>query len=130
MPKILDALTAADRRRLTGPALRAFWNLARLWELTDDEQMKLLDITSRSTLVRWRSGRVVMLRVETLERLSLLFGVFRALNELFGPGDMADHWVRKPNRAPLFRGGSALDLMLSGRIEDLRDVRRYLDAVL
>ena len=118
--------TRADRQRLTGPGLRAFWNLARLWSLTDGEQMRLLGISSKSTLRRWREGRVRALREDTFERLSLIFGIFRAINELLGPGEQADRWVRTPNRAPLFGGRSALDLMLSGRVVDLHAVRDYL----
>lgn len=118
--------TAAERERLTGPGLRAFWNLAGLWSLTDQEQMSLLGISSKSTLRRWREGRVTALHGDTFERLSLIFGIFRAINELLGPGEHADRWVRAPNRAPLFGGRSALDLMLSGRVVDLHAVRDYL----
>ena len=40
----------------------------------------------------------------------------------------ADEWVRKPNTAPPFGGGSALERMLSGQVADLYVVRQYLDA--
>lgn len=128
--KTIDQLDRGDRQRLTGPALRAFWNLARVWALTDAELMNLLGITSRATLRRWRSGQVKALRRDTFERLSLLLGIFRALNELFGRSQLADGWIRRPNRAPLFDGRSALEFMLCGTIEHLRQTRRYLDAVL
>jgi uncharacterized protein (DUF2384 family) len=128
--KTIDQLNLADRRKLTGSALRALWNLARLWALTDTERLKLLGITSKSTLRRWRKGQVTALRRDTFERISLLFGIFRVLNELFGPSGVADEWIRRPNRATLFQGRSALEFMLSGRVEDIRAVRDYLEAVL
>ena len=128
--KTIEQLSYADRRRLTGPGLRAFWNLARLWSLTDDEQMGLLGISSRATLRRWRLGRVSALKVGTLERLSLTFGIFKAINQLFGPGELADQWIRLPNRAPVLGGRTALELMLGGRIEDLYAVRNHLDRAL
>jgi hypothetical protein len=34
-----------------------------------------------------------------------------------------------PNDAPLFKGRSALEYMLSGRFEDLVAVRHYLEAM-
>ncbi|HQZ88259.1 MAG TPA: MbcA/ParS/Xre antitoxin family protein, partial [Gammaproteobacteria bacterium] len=40
----------------------------------------------------------------------------------------ANEWIKKPNSAPLFNGRSALDKMLAGKVIDLADVRRYLDA--
>lgn len=124
-----DLPALADRKRLTGPGLRAFWNLAGLWSLTDREQMTLLGISSKYTLRRWREGSVRALDGDTFERLSLIFGIFRAINELLGPGEHADRWVRAPNRAPLFGGRSALDLMLSGRVLDLHAVRDYLRGI-
>ena len=36
--------------------------------------------------------------------------------------------MRKPNKAPIFDGRSALDRMTDGSIEDLKIVRQYLDA--
>lgn len=128
--KTIEELTAADRRRLTGAALRIFWNLARLWSLTDDEQARLLGISSKTTLRRWRRSEVTALRRDTFERLSLLFGIFLSVNQLFGQGETADRWVRLPNNAALFGGRCALDLMLSGRIKDLYDVRNYLEGQL
>jgi len=107
--KTIDQLDAADRRRLTGPGLRAFWNLARLWSLTEHEQMILLGISSRSTLRHWQRGQITALRRESLGRLSLIFGIFRAIGELFGATSLADEWIRLPNRAALFGGRSALD---------------------
>lgn len=128
--KTIEQLSYADRRRLTGPGLRGFWNLARLWSLTDHEQMGLLGISSKTTLRRWRLGSVTALKVGTFERLSLTFGIFRAINQLLGPGELADQWIRLPNQAPLFGGRTAIELMLSGSIEDLYDVRNYLDGAL
>ena len=40
----------------------------------------------------------------------------------------AAEWIKAPNTAALFGGHSALDKMLQGRVSDLCDVRRYLDA--
>jgi hypothetical protein len=39
----------------------------------------------------------------------------------------ADEWVRKPNKAQLFGGKSALDRMASGNVADLYVVRQYVD---
>lgn len=129
MLKGIDQLELADRRRLTGTALRGFWRLAHRWCLTDDEQLILLGISSKSTLLRWRRGNMTALRRITFERLSLLFRIFTALHQLFG-GALADEWIRLPNKAPLFGGRSALEHMFSGSIKDLYDTCDYLEGVL
>ncbi len=116
---------AAD---LGGAALRTFFNLARNWGLSEQEQMKLLGLNSRSTLHAWKSGRVSKVSRDTVERISYLLGIFKAVNILLPDAKRADDWIRLPNKAPLFGGRSALDRMTSGNIGDLYVVRQYLDA--
>lgn len=113
---------------LGGPALRTFFNLARTWGLSEQQQMKLLGLNSRSTLHAWKGGRVSKISRDTLERISYLLGIFKAINIMLPDTKRADEWIRLPNKAPLFGGRSALDRMTSGNIGDLYVVRRYLDA--
>lgn len=67
------------------------------------------------------------LKHDTLQRLSYVLGVYRALQVLYSQPKMADGWVMRPNAA--FGGGSALDRMLGGDVTDLAAARNYLDAV-
>lgn len=116
---------AAD---LGGAALRTFFKLARTWCLSEQEQMKLLGLSSRSTLHAWKGGRVSKVSRDTLERISYLLGIFKAINILLPDTRLADEWMRLPNKAPIFGGRSALDRMTTGNIGDLYVVRQYLDA--
>lgn len=113
---------------LGGPALRAFFNIAKAWGLSEQEQMKLLGLSSRSTLHSWKASRVSRVSRDTLERISYLLGIFKAINILLPDPKRADAWMRAPNKAPLFGGRSALDRMTTGNIGDLYAVRQYLDA--
>ena len=119
---------AIDRKELSPPALRAFFRIAELWELSVTEQMTLLGITARSTFFKWRKDTNVELPKDTLERISYLLGIYKALQILLPDPRAADTWVRQPNEAPVFGGRSALERMLSGHVADLFVVRRYLDA--
>ena len=113
---------------LGGAALRAFIGLAEAWGLTDQEQMKLLGLSDEPALSRLMSGdRSAMSRL-TIERISCLLGIFKAINILLPNQDRADAWLRSPNSAPPFAGRSALDLMTDGSVEDLYVARRHLDA--
>ena len=57
-------------------------------------------------------------------------GIHKALRILFSnQPERSYEWVSKENTAAPFNGRSALDYMLGGRVVDLADVRRYLDAV-
>lgn len=111
-----------------GAGLRAFAKIAELWQLSVAEQLTLLGITSRSTYFKWRKEPNPKLPRDTLERLSYLMGIYKALQLLLPDTQAADGWVRRPNDAPLFGGKSALERMLSGNVADLYIVRQYLDA--
>jgi len=114
-------------KELSGPGLRAFFGMATRWKLSTEEQMGLLGLgTRRSTLFHWKKHGGV-LPGDTLERISYLLGIYKALRILL-PGEEAAHaWIKKPNKAPLFGGKPALDRMLKG-VGDLYVVRQYLDA--
>ena len=108
--------------------LRTFFGIAEAWKLSPKEAMTLLGLRSRSTFHVWRDGKSGPLPRDTLERLSYVLGIYKALQMLLPSDEAADAWMRKPNAAPLFGGKSALDRLMSGNVSDLYEVRRYLDA--
>jgi len=109
-------------------ALRTFFRIAQAWDLSNEEQQKLLGC-GRSTFFDWKAGRIKAgLDGATLERLSHIFGIYAGLQILLPIPERADAWVKKPNTAPLFGGRSALERMLAGQVSDLFVVRQYLDA--
>jgi hypothetical protein len=116
--------------RLAAAGLRAFERIAAAWGLTVDEQLRLLGQPPRSTYFAWRKHpeRAALSR-DTLERLSNLLGIYKSLQILLPDAAAADAWVRQPNTAAPFGGGTALARMLAGNVSDLNLVRRYLDGV-
>lgn len=122
------ALPIERRRSLSGAALRTFFNIARDWRLSTQEQMQLLGLSASSTFFKWKKDPAVTLPRDTLERISYILGIYKALQILLPEQQAADNWVRKPNQAPPFGGRSALERMLSGNVADLFVVRQYLDA--
>jgi antitoxin Xre/MbcA/ParS-like protein len=114
---------------LAGPALRTFFAIAEAWKLTNDEAMTLLGEPSRSTFFEWKREGVGRVTRDTLERISYVLGIYKALQILLPDPNAADAWVRKPNTAPMFAGQPALARMLSGNVADLYIVRQYLDGL-
>ena len=113
---------------LGGPALRTFFRLAELWNLRIAEQRKLLGDPPESTFYKWKRQQDGVLGSDTLERISYLLGIYKALQILFPDPAQADAWLHKPNQSALFGGQSAIERMLSGNVSDLYVVRQYLDA--
>jgi hypothetical protein len=116
--------------QLAAAGLRAFERIAQAWGLSVDEQLALLGQPPRSTYFAWRKHpERASLSRDTLERLSNILGIYKSLQILLPDATVADAWVRQPNTAPLFGGGTALARMLAGNVSDLHQVRRYLDGV-
>ena len=106
---------------------RAFVNLVRLWDLTDEQSAKLMGDISVRTWQRWKAGELGRAGVDTAARLSNLLGIHKALRLLFKEPSHGYGWIQRSNDA--FGGASALEVMLRGQLTDLMRVRRYLDAV-
>ena len=116
------------RRDLAGPALRAFFRIAKRWQLSTEQERQLLGNPGRSTYFRWKRDLAGPVPHDVLERISYLLGIYKALHILFPDDAQADAWVNRANGAPLFGGGTALARMLGGQVADLFVVRQYLDA--
>ena len=121
--------SGASHEGLVGPALRTFFAIAEAWRLSNEESMRLLGDPPRSTFYEWKRAGEGRLTRDTLERISYVLGIYKALQILLPDPAAADAWIRKPNTAPLFGGRRALDRLLSGNVGDLFVVRQYLDAI-
>jgi hypothetical protein len=128
----LDPSRRADpevRRPISAPAMRAFFNIAARWQLTVDEARGLLGWPAASTYHKYKAGDVGTLSFDTLTRVSLVLGMFKALHILFPEPQLADRWVKLPNTNPMFGGQTPLAHMTaSGDMDALFRVRRLLDA--
>lgn len=127
----IEKKLALDSAKTAGAALRTFFNIAGDWNLNAVQAMTLLgfDGRTRSTYFKWkRDPEGARLTKEKLERLSYIFGIYKALQIVLPKAESADSWIHRPNAATPFGGRSALDRMLSGNVADLYVVRQYLDA--
>jgi hypothetical protein len=123
-----DLSDANERRRLSESAIRVFINIVEKWNLTEAQARGLLGGVASSTFHAWKTKpKGKQLDQDTLTRISLTIGIYKALNIYFNK-PLADRWIRLGNRGPLFAGQSPLDYMLHGGQPGMIDVRRTLDA--
>jgi uncharacterized protein (DUF2384 family) len=108
-------------------ALKAFFAITHKWGLSSEQECVLLGVP-KATFYRWKKQKDGLLNRDTLERISYMLGIYKALRILLPSEHAANKWVHQPNNASLFGGKSALDKLMLGRVIDLADVRRYLDA--
>jgi hypothetical protein len=123
-----DLADPAERERLSASAIKGFVNIANKWGLSEVQSRELLGGLASSTFHSWKSkpeGK--KLGQDTLMRISLLIGVYKALHIYFGE-QWADRWVTLENRGPLFAGQSPIDYMVRHGQPGMVQVRRMLDS--
>ena len=126
-PAPADLTDRAVRERLSGPGLRAFFNVMRKWELRHEDARALLGGVTNGPYYEMKRNPDRLLDADRLTRVSLLIGIFKALHILHSPA-LADRWVHLPNSNRIFAGVTPLDYMLRGGVPAMQIVRRLLDA--
>lgn len=122
-----DLTSRTERERLSGPALKAFFNIVSRWKLRDDDARALLGGVSNGPFYEWKRHPDRTLDPDRLTRISYLIGIYKALHILHG-AELADAWVQLPNTNPIFGGATPAAYMTRGGVPALLTVRRLLDA--
>ena len=129
MPTMSSGMDAETRERLAGPAVRAFFRITEVWGLTDQQRLVMLgESVGRSTLPVWKEQPPRTLSRDQLERCSYVVGIYEGVTRIFRRDPtLGLRWLRLPRPEFPFLGMSALAYMLEGRMQQLADVRAYVD---
>ncbi len=123
-----DLSDPATRRRLSPTAVKGFLAIMDKWDLRDPDARQLLGGMSTGSyygLKKDPKGRT--LDQDTLTRISLIIGIFKALNILYSP-KLADAWMTLPNSNPIFRGLTPVAYIIQRGQPGMISVRQLLDA--
>ncbi|HEY2123646.1 MAG TPA: MbcA/ParS/Xre antitoxin family protein [Chthoniobacterales bacterium] len=93
-----------------------------------EEQRALLGWPATSTLYKYKTDDVGTLTYDTLIRISLVLGIYKALHILYPDNELADRWIKLPNSNILFGGRPAVEFLAKAGIDGLYQVRRLLDS--
>jgi hypothetical protein len=116
------------QKRLSPAARKAFFKLANAWKIRDEEAKQLLGGISNGTFYQMKGGELrTPLDQDRLVRVSLMVGIFKALNILYSQ-KLADAWISLPNTNPMFAGDTPLAYMVKGGQPAMMRVRQLLDA--
>jgi hypothetical protein len=122
----VDLADRARRVRLSTPALKAFFDIMARWKVRDEDARTLLGGVSNGPFYELKKRPERVLDADTLTRISYVIGIYKALHILHSD-ELADEWMRLPNRNPIFAGSTPLDYVLRGGLPGLQTVRRLLD---
>ena len=113
--------------RLSSAAVLAFFKVMDAWSVRDEVARQLLGGVSNGVYYQWKRGTGKTLDQDKLTRISLVVGIFKALNILYSAA-LADSWMRRPNMNPIFGGEPPLEYVRKGGIPALQSLRRLLDS--
>jgi uncharacterized protein (DUF2384 family) len=125
--KIPDLADPATRARLSPAAIVAFFAIVDKWQLRNEDAMAMLGGISHGRYFELKRNRKGLLSHDELTRISLLIGIFKALNILFGQR-LANQWTSRPNSSPMFNGAPPLQYLSRGGVPAMIGVRRLLDS--
>ncbi len=125
--KVPDLTDVGTRKRLSSPAIVAFFEIAHKWGLKSNDAMALLGGVSSGRYFELKRRHKGALTQDELTRVSLLIGIFKALNILFNE-KLANQWVSRPNSNPMFQDTPPLLAMIRGGVPGMLGVRRLLDS--
>jgi hypothetical protein len=124
-PDLTDPKT---RERLSGSAIKGFVKIAGNWGLAESQARGLLGGIASSTFHAWKTEpNKQKLTQDTLLRISLVVGIYKALHIYFGE-EWADRWVTLGNRGSMFAGIAPIEYMIRQGQPGMFQVRRMLDA--
>jgi len=124
---LVDLSDRTERARLSGDAVRAFFNIMDRWKIRDEVARLLLGGMSNGAFYGLKKSADRVLDEDRLRRISYLVGIFKALNILYGE-ELADRWMSLANTNRIFRGQTPIDYLLKGGLPAFAVVRRLLDA--
>lgn len=125
--KLPDLADPATRARLSPPAITAFFAIIQKWDVRNEDAIALLGGTSHGRYFELKRHRKGLLSQDELTRISLLIGIFKALNILFGQR-LANQWTSRANSNPMFNGAPPLQYLTRGGVPGMLGVRRLLDS--
>ncbi len=123
---VLQPASRRAARHAGSNALKRFFAIADVWELSPLQQCRLLRIPSPQVLARYRLGQAPRLSATQQERAALVASIQQSLMADLGAGDRAWAWVHAPHVGPPFEGDSPLYFMLENGLPALREVARML----
>ena len=125
--KIPDLADPATRARLSPAAIVAFFAIVEKWQLKKEDAMAMLGGISHGRYFELKRGGKGLLSQDELTRVSLLIGIFKSLNILFGHR-LANQWTSRPNSNPMFNGAPPVQYLSRGGVPSMIGVRRLLDS--
>src|SRR5690554_6053284 len=98
--------------------VKAVARAVRAWRIAAPDAARLLGVSERTWSGMKAEAWTGALTEDQRWRVSALVGIYKGLHLYFGD-ELADKWVKMPNRGPLFESRTPLRFMLDGGLPAL-----------
>jgi hypothetical protein len=119
---------AHETGRTDETAVKAMVRVFRAWRVSTPDAARLVGVSERTWGRMKSEAWSGSLSQDQRMRASAIIGLYKGLHLYFGD-DLADRWVKMPNRGPLFAGTAPLEHMTQGGLPSILGAREYVDAV-
>ncbi|MGB1199546.1 MAG: DUF2384 domain-containing protein [Thalassotalea sp.] len=110
-------------------AIKLFFYIMKEWNVDEPAQYILLGNPSMDSFHYWQEPHdFIELPQDTLLRISYCVNIYKILHTIFTNKVQANAWVSKINIT--FQKKTALDRMISGDINSLKEINQYLSSQL
>lgn len=105
--------------------------ILNVWKCTNNDKRIILGFDSEeSYLDVYSAPERHTFSDDQILRMSYILNIYRSLHSFFSSPESQNNWVNKPNKAVIFNGKPAMELMTSGELSDLASVANYLHSFL
>lgn len=116
-------------RAMRVPGLNEFLAIAVSWQLSEAEQVGLLQCGTIEQLQRWisinQTNDALVMGNTSTERLFAVAAVAEAASYVYPIAKQCE-WLRRPNNGPAHGGKPPIDILTDGGVGDIWTIRRYL----
>ena len=120
---------APSKKDIARVSITGFFNIADEWDLSIEQQQKVLGNLPASTLYKWKKTPPGSISDDLVERISYIFGIYKALGIVYTEQSLAIGWLNRPNNHHWLNGMSPKARMAAGNVSDLYQVRQIIDGM-
>ncbi len=113
------------QRRQSRAALRMLFRVAERWRLLPSDLTILLDLDDENELDLLRRGARDLSGRDRQDRVANVIAIYVDLHQILRSDDEEISWLKEPRDD--LSGQRPIDLLLSGRLEDMIELRRYVE---
>ena len=108
-------------------AAKAYARVVKAWQLDGPSAREMISVDSHAWRQIQNGTWSRPFEREQLMRISAIVNLYGALHSCFN-GDLANRWVKRPNKGVMFSGRKPVDVMIEGGLPVMMEIRHYVIA--